>query len=167
MVDYDFTLKFDISSLECEPDTFLDQLYEAGCDDAIIGIGRPGRLSINFTREAKNASEAVLSALNDVKRALPQAKLIEATPDFVGLTDIADILGCSRQNIRNLHIKYQSSFPTPVHEGSTTLWHLAKVLPWFKGKGNYAVEDSLLEISLTNMKINLDRQMGDIYTVHF
>jgi len=145
----------------------LDQLYEAGCDDAIIGIGRPGRLSINFTREAKNASEAVLSALNDVKRALPQAKLIEATPDFVGLTDIADILGCSRQNIRNLHIKYQSSFPTPVHEGSTTLWHLAKVLPWFKGKGNYAVEDSLLEISLTNMKINLDRQMGDIYTVHF
>jgi hypothetical protein len=161
MVDYDFTLKFDISILECEPDTFLDQLYEAGCDDAIIGIGRPGRLSMNFIREAKTASEAVLSALSDVKKALPQAKLIEATPDFVGLTDIADILGCSRQNIRNLHIKYQSSFPTPIHEGSTTLWHLAKVLPWFKDKENYTVEDSLLEIAATTMKINLDRQIGE------
>ncbi|WP_394752125.1 helix-turn-helix transcriptional regulator [Crenothrix sp.] len=164
MIDYDFTLKFDISALECEPDTFLDQLYEAGCDDAIIGIGRPGRMAMNFTREAKTASEAVLSALSDVQKVLPQAKLIEATPDFVGLTDIADILGCSRQNIRNLHIKYQASFPTPVHEGSTTLWHLAKVLPWFKGKGNYTVKDSLLEIASANMQINLDRQMGDVYT---
>jgi hypothetical protein len=161
MADYDFTLKFDISTLECEPETLLDQLYEAGCADAIIGIGRPGRIAMNFTREAGSASEAVSSALSDVKKALPQAMLIEATPDFVGLTDIADILGCSRQNIRNLYIKYQLSFPSPIHEGSTTIWHLAKVLSWFKDKENYKVEDSLLEISVTNMKINLDRQIGE------
>ncbi|MEI6541994.1 MAG: DNA-binding protein [Methylococcales bacterium] len=161
MTDYDFTLKFDISTLDREPETLLDQLYECGCDDAIIGIGRPGRLSINFIREAESASKAVSTALSDVKKALPYAKLIEATPDFVGLTDIADILGCSRQNIRNLHIKYWSSFPSPIHEGSATIWHLAKVLSWFKEKGSYNIEDRLLEISVINMKINLDRQIGE------
>ena len=161
MADYDFTLKFDITTLECEPETLLDQLYEAGCGDAIIGIGRPGRIAMNFTRDARSAAEAVSSALSDVNKAIPQAKLIEATPDFVGLTDIADILGCSRQNIRNLYIKYQSSFPSPIHEGSATIWHLAKVLSWFKEKENYKVEDSLLDVSVTNMKINLDRQIGE------
>jgi hypothetical protein len=161
MAEYDFTLKFDIAALECEPETLLDQLYQAGCGDAMIGIGQAGRIAMNFTRDAKSASEAVSSALSDVNKAIPQAKLIEATPDYVGLTDIADILGCSRQNIRNLYLKYRSSFPSPIHEGSTTIWHLAKVLPWFKEKQNYKVEDSLLEISVTNMKINLDRQIAE------
>ena len=68
-------------------------------------------IALNLTKEARSASEAVSSSRSDVKKALPEAKLIEATPDFVGLTDIADILGCSRQNIRNLYIKYQASFP--------------------------------------------------------
>jgi hypothetical protein len=161
MADYDFTLKFDITTLECEPETLLDQLYAAGCGDAIIGIGRPGRIAMNFTRDARSAAEAVSSALSDVNKAIPQAKLIEATPDFVGLTDIADILGCSRQNIRNLYIKYQSSFPSPIHEGSATIWHLANVLSWFKEKENCKVEDSLLDVSVANMKINLDRQIGE------
>jgi hypothetical protein len=161
MAEYDFTLKFDIASLECEPETLLDQIYEAGCGDAIIGIGQPGRIAMNFIRDSTSASEAVSSALNDVNKAIPQAKLIEATPDFVGLTDIADILGCSRQNIRNLYIKHRSSFPSPIHEGSITIWHLAKVLSWFKEKENYKVEDSLLEVSFTNMKINLERQIGE------
>ncbi|MEQ1557715.1 MAG: DNA-binding protein [Methyloglobulus sp.] len=162
MAEYDFTLKFDIASLECEPDTLLNQLYEAGCGDALIGIGQPGRIALNFTRDAKSASGAVTSALSDVNKAIPQAKLIEATPDFVGLTDIADILGCSRQNIRNLYIKYRSSFPSPIHEGSTTIWHLAKVLPWFKEKESYKVEDRLLELSVANMKINLERQIREV-----
>lgn len=39
MAEYDFTLKFDIAYLECELDTPLNQLYEAGCGDALIGIG--------------------------------------------------------------------------------------------------------------------------------
>ena len=162
MLEYDFTLKFDITALECKPETLLDHLYEAGCSDAIIGIGQPGRIAMNFNREAKSALTAVSSALNDVKKVLPQATLIEATPDFVGLTDIADILGCSRQNIRNLYIKYRSSFPSPIHEGSTTIWHLAKVLSWFKEKENYKVEDRLLEISMTNMNITLDRQISEL-----
>lgn len=162
MNEFDFVLKFDLPDTENNPGKFVDALYEAGCDDAAIGIGQHGRLALNFTREAASALEAVASAIEDVKKAIPEAKLIEATPDFVGLTDIAEILGCSRQNIRKLVIGNKSIFPSPIHEGNSAIWHLAKVLPWFKSKGNYKIADNLIEVSGANMQINIARQMQDL-----
>lgn len=63
-----------------------------GSDDALIGIGQSGRIALQFTRVAENAFEAVFGAVKDVKRAIPDAKLIEATPDLVGLSDIAEVI---------------------------------------------------------------------------
>ena len=117
---------------------------------------------MNFTREAATALEAVSSAIADVRKAIPEARLVEATPDLVGLTDIAEILGCSRQNIRKLVIGNKSIFPSPVHEGNSSIWHLAKVLPWFKAKGNYNIEENLIEVSGANMQVNIARQMQDL-----
>ncbi|MBU5890001.1 DNA-binding protein, partial [Vibrio cholerae O1] len=76
------------------------------------------RLALEFTREAVDADEAVRSALADVRRAAPSARLIEVAPDLVGLTDVADIVGVSRQNMRKLMLAHPGSFPAPVHEGS-------------------------------------------------
>lgn len=45
------------------------------------------------------AADAILGALRDVTRAIPGAALVEAAPDFVGLTDVARFLGCSRQSL--------------------------------------------------------------------
>lgn len=162
MAEFDFLLKFDLPDPEADPDKFVDVLYEAGCDDATIGIGQYGRVALNFTRKAASAFEAVASAIADVRKAIPEARLIEATPDLVGLTDIAEILGCSRQNIRKLMIANKSIFPSPIHEGSSAIWHLAKILPWFKAKGNYKIEDNLIEISGANMQVNIARQMQDL-----
>ena len=162
MNEFDFVLKFDLPDTGTAADKFVDTLYEAGCDDATIGIGQHGRIALNFTRQAATALEAVASAIADVKQAIPDAKLIEATPDFVGLTDIADLLGCSRQNIRKLVIGNKSIFPSPIHEGNSTIWHLAKVLQWFKAKGNYKIEDNLIEVSDANMQINIARQVQDL-----
>lgn len=39
----------------------------------MVGIGQPGRLALEFTREATDADEAVRSALADVRRAVGQA----------------------------------------------------------------------------------------------
>ncbi len=80
----------------------------------------------------KSASGAVQSALAGVKRAIPDAELVDAAPDFVGLTDIAKLLGYSRQNMRKLAVQANSVFPSPVHEGTPTIWHLATVLDWLK-----------------------------------
>src|SRR5439155_384770 len=82
----------------------IERLGAAGCDDALVGIGQPGRIALEFTREAHSAEAALVSALTDVKRAIPSARLIEAAPDFVGLTDVAEVVGMTRQNMRKLMI---------------------------------------------------------------
>jgi hypothetical protein len=71
-----------------------------------------------FTREAESAKRAIVSALEDVKKAIPAAKLIEAGPDLVGLADVADMLGMSRQNMRKLMLVHAANFPAPVHAES-------------------------------------------------
>ncbi len=120
-----------------------------------VGIGQPGRLALEFTRESASARAAVRSALADVKRAIPSAKLIEATPDFVGLTDVAEIVGVSRQNMRKLMLAHRVSFPEPVHEGSASIWHLAEVLAWLDEKGGYALDRILLATAQATLEVNL------------
>ena len=109
-MEYIFTLKYQLGSDVEDMDAVIERLGEAGCDDALAGIGLPGRLALEFTREAPSAEVAVGSALDDVRRALPDARLIEAAPDLVGLTDVAEIAGVSRQAMRKLMLAYPGSF---------------------------------------------------------
>jgi len=102
MKDYDFILKFDLPENGADPEQYVDSLYEAGCDDASVGIGQNGRIALSFIRQSASAYDAISSAIIDVKKAIPGVKLIEATPDLVVLTDIAVILGFSCQNMRKI-----------------------------------------------------------------
>lgn len=78
--DYDFTLKFSVPP-NLAQDQIESALFQAGCDDAIIGLGQKGRLALNFTREASSAEQAMLSAIQDVQLAVPAARLVEAGRD--------------------------------------------------------------------------------------
>jgi len=162
MTEYQFTLKFSLNTLEANLDELVERLGEAGCTDSLVGLGQPGRIGLDFTREARSASEAVQSALADVKRAIPNAELVEAAPDLVGLTDIAMLLGCSRQNMRKMAVQANSVFPPPVHEGTPTIWHLETVLDWLKRRGTHEIEDSLREVAKTNRQINLAKELHDL-----
>ncbi|MFK8049400.1 MAG: helix-turn-helix transcriptional regulator [Halioglobus sp.] len=90
---------------------------------------------------------------------MPEAKLIEATPDLVGLTDVADIVGCSRQNIRKIMLSSRGTFPPPVHDGKSALWHLSSVLVWHRDTKYYQVADDLLEVASINMQFNVAKEM--------
>jgi predicted DNA-binding transcriptional regulator AlpA len=161
-MEYTFTFKYQLSEPDSDPDAIVEQLGAAGCDDALVGLGQPGRIALEFTREAQSAEAALVSALADVKRALPHAKLIEAAPDFVGLTDVAEVVGVTRQNMRKLMVSHPTSFPLPVHEGSAAVWHLADILAWLHAKGTYMLEQSLMEVAATAMQINLAKQARQI-----
>ena len=161
-MEYDFELRFKLPADDTDADEVVERLGEAGCDDALIGVGQPGRIALKFAREAESAKRAIVSALEDVKKAIPAAKLIEAGPDFVGLTDVADMLGMSRQNMRKLMVSHPTSFPLPVHEGSAAVWHLADILAWLHAKGTYMLEQSLMEVAATAMQINLAKQARQI-----
>lgn len=159
---YEFTLKFTLPDGDHNAESYVAALAQSGCDDALIGIGQPGRIALQFSREANSAFAAITSAIKDVKAAIPRAALIEATPDLVGLTDIADLLGFSRQNMRKLMLNHSQSFPAPLHSGSTSIWHLAKVLSWFSKQQNKAVTPEIAEVAQVTMQVNIARSLNEL-----
>lgn len=161
-MEYTFTLKYRLAEQHSDLDDLIERLGQAGCTDALVGIGQPGRLALEFTRDGTSALDALHSALADVKKAIPTARLIEVAPDFVGLTDIAGIVGVSRQNLRKLMLAHAGSFPPPVHEGSASIWHLAEVLDWLSARGGYPLERSVLETAKVAREVNLARQVRQL-----
>jgi len=158
MNEYEFTLKFRLPDAGADPEHFVDALAEVGCEDALVGVGQRGRIALDFNREARSAVEAVTSAIRDVKQAIPGAELVEASPDFVSATDVAELAGCSRQNVRKWIISHAATFPLAVHEGSPSVWHLANVLAWLGEQQKRPVDAVLLELAETNMKVNIAKE---------
>ncbi len=160
MKEFSFELIFKLVDNQ-DSNEYLDALFENGCDDATISTGQLGMLSLSFTREAINASVAVESAINDVRKAIPSAKLVEATPDIVNISEISSILGHSRQYTRKLFNSDTSSLPAPIHIGNPSIWHLSEVLDWLKslGKQENKINENLFELSHITRQINIKRQL--------
>ena len=161
-MEYTFTLTYRLPESDGKQHDIVERLGAAGCTDALVGIGQSSRLALEFTREAASAESALISALSEVKAAVPGAQLIEAAPDFVGLTDVAEVVGVTRQNLRKLMLGYGDNFPLPVHEGSATVWHLADMLEWLKTKVAYQVEPTTLAVAQATKQINLVKLAGQI-----
>ncbi|MBT2791129.1 helix-turn-helix transcriptional regulator [Paraburkholderia strydomiana] len=161
-MEYTFTLKYKLAAQDCDLDAIVERLGEAGCDDATIGVGQPGRLALVFSREGTSALEALVSALGDVKEAVPSARLVEAGPDFVGLTDVAEIAGVSRQNMRKLMLSHAVEFPPPVHEGSASVWHLSDVLDWLNSRGGYDINAEVFDVARSAKQINLAKEAREL-----
>ena len=157
-MEYTFTLKYKLAAQDCDLDAIVERLGEAGCDDATIGVGQPGRLALVFSREGTSALEALVSALGNIKEAVPSARLVEAGPDFVGLTDVAEIAGVSRQNMRKLMLSHAVEFPPPVHEGSASVWHLSDVLDWLNSRGGYDINAEVFDVARSAKQINLAKE---------
>ncbi|CAN5236273.1 DNA-binding protein [soil metagenome] len=155
MIEYEFKLTFSLDHPGQDPGAFVDALGEAGCNDALVGIGRPGSISLEFARAARSADQAVASAIRDVRKAIPGAMLVEAAPDFVGLTDVADIIGVSRQQMRKVMLGHPADFPEPVHAGSGSIWHLSSVLVWLRDRQARAIDPRLLEVAKATMALNI------------
>jgi predicted DNA-binding transcriptional regulator AlpA len=156
-MEYEFTLKFKLPTSETEIDAVVERLGEQRCTDALVGLGQSGYIGLDFVREAQSAEAALLSAIDDVKRAVPGAVLVEAGPDFVGLTDVADVVGQSRQNMRKLMLNSSNRFPSPVHSGSASVWHLAHVLEFMRER-NYVFSSTVFDVAWTTMQINIAKE---------
>ena len=152
MSEYEFTLKFKLPEENMEPEIYVDQLYESGCDDALIGIGKKGYIALDFIRESETAYKAISSAIEDVLKVIPQANIIEAAPDFVG----------TRQNIQKLISKDNSKCPHAVYGGSQSIWHLADILTWLVEEKDYQIDEWLIEIAITNRSLNLAKEINKL-----
>ncbi len=76
-MEHTFTLKFQLSDDNWDHNDLVERLFAAGCGDAIIGVGRPGYIALQFTRNAASIDEAVDTARADVMAAMPAALLID------------------------------------------------------------------------------------------
>jgi predicted DNA-binding transcriptional regulator AlpA len=156
-MEYEFTLKFKLDPKDAIHDELVERLGAAGCTDALVGLGVAGHLGLEFAREASSAEEAILSAMADVKGAIPSAKLVEVGPDFVGLTDVADLVGVSRQNMRKLMVAHADEFPAPIHMGSASVWHLALVLEFMLSR-QYKLARAMVDVAQTAMRVNITKE---------
>ncbi len=159
---FEFTLIFRLPrhrGAQDAPDAscHLDALFEAGCDDALIGLGRAGYMALNFSREAADAEAAVNSASADVMAAIPGADLVEARPDLVGATEIATLTGCSRQNVRK-HLVDKKNAPAPVYSGGATLWHLSDLVPWINKHTPLRIKGTVAETARVAFRTNMNIQ---------
>lgn len=110
----------------------LDALYEAGCDDATVGLGA-WQSEIGFDREAPSLVHAILTAIADVEETGATVLRVEPDP-LVWAAAIAERLGRTRQSVDML-IKGQrgpGGFPRPISgTGRNPLWRWSEVEDWF------------------------------------
>lgn len=81
-MNFEFKLTYKLQNKLTDTDQLMAKLCEGGCTDALVGLGVAGQICLKFFREASTTDEAILSAMEDVKRAVPDAQLIEAEPNL-------------------------------------------------------------------------------------
>lgn len=160
-MEHTFLLRYRLPDAN-DANEIVERLGAAGCDDALVGTGVPGRVAIEFGREAESPGEAFLSAMRDVRRALPEARLVEAEPDLVGLTDAARLVGVSRQNLHKMMTRHAGTFPSPVHEGSMAIWHLSDLLGWLGARQGYELPAGLEGLAAAAKQVNLARRAVEL-----
>src|SRR3546814_17794786 len=75
------------AGLDPQADDFDDRFFEAGCSDATISFQK-GAILLDFDRDARTFSGALMSAIADVRAA--GAKVVHVEPDhLVSLAEIA------------------------------------------------------------------------------
>lgn len=77
MTSYTFTLRYELSNDDANTNELIELLDEAGCTDALVGIGQPGCIALEFTRKAGSLGDARELAIAAVKRAIPSATLLD------------------------------------------------------------------------------------------
>ncbi len=162
MKEYDFMLTFSLQNPNEDPGDYERALEENNCTDALLGVGRKGTIALDFGREGASAYEAISSAITDVERSIPGATLTEIEPDFVGITDIAELVNKSRQNIRKLIFSDESECPPPVHGGNPTIWHLYDILKWLQQHRNYEISQELIEVAEITKSLNTLRAWNQL-----
>lgn len=92
---FNFTLLYKLGPQEADHDALVERMFSAGCGDALVGLGRPGHMALDFTRDGATASDAVASARARVRQAAPTAQFLQVERAFSGDSDITDVVRMS------------------------------------------------------------------------
>lgn len=130
--EFDFTLVLTgIAEVGREAE---NALFDAGCDDATI-IQRSGRVFLTFSRSSSSLKSAVLSAIDDVRRAKIRANVLRIDScSLVTQSEIARRIGRSRQQVHQYiaGTRGPGDFPPAICDSieGAPLWHWCEVARW-------------------------------------
>ncbi|MBI2826383.1 MAG: hypothetical protein HYX69_17030 [Planctomycetia bacterium] len=158
MRTYSFTL---VLSGAGDVRTLADPLYEAGCDDALLGT-QGGTVFLDFDREGKSLESAIRSAIHDVEKTGINVARVEPD-DIVNASEISRRIAQTRESVRK-YINGQrgpGSFPAPLSgvKTSSPLWRWNEVANWF-AKSDIANDERVREantIAALNTVLDLRR----------
>lgn len=111
-----------------------DLLFEAGCNDALLGVSE-GSVYLDFDRESEDdLSKTILQAIQEVEK-VAGVRVVRVEPDdLVTLSGIAERTSRSRESVRLLVVGQRGAgtFPRPVHGFRATpkLWRWVEVAEW-------------------------------------
>ena len=131
MTTYQFTLI--VEGPDLQADDLIDALYEAGCDDALVGRVDDSQY-LDFERAAPSLEEAILSAVTDVEH-LDGVEVIRlADAGLVSMADIAARTHRTRESVRLLIAgeRGPGGFPPPITDPRNRyrLWRWSEVERW-------------------------------------
>jgi len=130
--EFDFALVLD--GMNDLTDAVMDKLFKAGCDDATFSL-RYGRVFAEFSRTAATYTQAVLSAIRDVRKADVGADLVRVNAcDLVTASDIARRIDRSRELVSQYISggRGPGNFPPPecLLADDKPLWAWCAVSHW-------------------------------------
>ena len=125
--EFEFDLVFALPEGTADEGALLDALYEAGCDDAAVGVGASGLVGVGLTRSGRDPEAVIRETAERLIAALPAGtRLREVRPDLVSLADVAARLDVTRQALQkrpmpppSLGGLYRASEMPPCLDGAT------------------------------------------------
>ena len=156
MALYNFTLT--LSGVTYETEGLEDALYESGCGDAIV-CAYGNSVYVEFDREAESLDAAIASAVDNIESAGIGAIVESVDSALVGLSDVAEMTGTSRQAITMLKdgLRGGGDFPCPIQriQGQSPLWDWADVANWLEANGRLKENAELAHNARVLSKWNL------------
>lgn len=175
MATFEFTVI--ASGLDPQSDDFEARFYEGKCDDATVSF-QNGHTILDFEREARSITEAILTAVADATEVGAVVERVEPDP-LVSLSDMALRSRMSRSAMTNYYKGHrQEGFPAPRARVTTAspLWDWAEVAKWLYRNGRISREDAisagvvsaandLLECDLESLSSELPRRTEQLERV--
>jgi predicted DNA-binding transcriptional regulator AlpA len=170
MAVYNFSLT--LAGVSSKTPGLEDALYVSGCDDGLICYYGKS-VYVEFDRESDSFANAILSAISDIETAGIGAQVMSVDSYLVGLSDIAQLTGLSRQAIAMLKDGTRGSgdFPSPLQrlKGSSPLWSWCSVAAWLaeKGKMGQELADNAQCLENINLALQLRASKQRVQIEHF
>ncbi|MFC9258632.1 helix-turn-helix transcriptional regulator [Streptomyces hydrogenans] len=129
----EFEYSFIVDGISVNDAEKLEILYENF--DALL-FSQSGREVLVVTGEGNDAVTAAHAVINSLKKELPQVSILRLDADLVGISDIANRINRTRQNVAQWVAGARSapgSFPTPEGiVGKSQVWRWAEVNEWLE-----------------------------------